>query len=369
MAAEAGRLKIKARRLGVYSMALAKALPSYALFVGSGHRLGRANMHRYCVFRLAGGTYKFGMTSRFEQAYLSWFASEIYSGTGEIVDLGSWLGSTVLSIAEGLMRNRSDVLRKARIHAFDNFRWETWMDSSVASSDLAGKFAPGDSFLGEFQRRTSHLGHLVTVHPGDLTTIGWNGAPIELLVVDAMKSWALARAILTDFYSALVPGVGIVFHQDFAHYYTYWIHLIQYRLREHFEPVCDLPESGATVFRLRSAIPIGALAAAADRESYSAAEIEQAYAYSRGLVDADKRQLVDAAYMTCLAEYGYVAQAERKMRSLGATFSGPAVEFERACEIVRLRAAESRGNNAGHNRGAAKAVIPQAAHSVQLEAR
>ena len=50
------------------------------------------------------------------------------------------------------------------------------------------------------------------------------------------------------FFPALMSGASIIMHQDFAHWYTAWIHPIHYRLREYLEPLYDIPASGSMVF-------------------------------------------------------------------------------------------------------------------------
>ena len=52
-----------------------------------------------------------------EQQYLTWLTSEKYQGWGAIVELGAWLGSSSVCLAEGLRRCGSD----AKIHTFDRF--------------------------------------------------------------------------------------------------------------------------------------------------------------------------------------------------------------------------------------------------------
>jgi hypothetical protein len=43
-----------------------------------------------------------GMTTANEKAYLYWYGKHIFTGKGDIVHLGCWLGSTNISLAIGL---------------------------------------------------------------------------------------------------------------------------------------------------------------------------------------------------------------------------------------------------------------------------
>src|SRR5204863_8938324 len=60
----------------------------------------------------------------------------------------------------------------------------------------------------------------------ELLTAEWHGGPIEILFVDAAKSWTLLNAILRVFGPHLEPGRSRVILQDFRHFYTYWLPLV-----------------------------------------------------------------------------------------------------------------------------------------------
>src|ERR1700684_1253803 len=47
----------------------------------------------------------FGMIAQSEIEYLRSYARADYSGSGEIVDLGCWLGATTISLSQGLEKN------------------------------------------------------------------------------------------------------------------------------------------------------------------------------------------------------------------------------------------------------------------------
>jgi hypothetical protein len=91
-----------------------------------------------------------GMTSPSERAYFTWHARELVTGAGALVDLGSWLGSTTAALAIGLRANRSDAASRTRIHAYDRFLWEPWMDV-YAGLVAGGAPAPGASFVTAFE--------------------------------------------------------------------------------------------------------------------------------------------------------------------------------------------------------------------------
>jgi hypothetical protein len=245
-----------------------------------------------------------GMLSPQELQYLYEYTKTEYSGIGAIVDLGCWLGSSTIAMATGLVENTQPQVKNRQIHAYDIFIWESWMDAcgGVDGRDLKTKFKPGDSFFEEYQRQTAPWEKQICAHPGDLLQLGWQGGEIEFLFIDAMKSWELTNSIIYNFFPCLVPGHSIVVQQDFSHYYTCWIHLIMYRLRDYFEVVCDIPHSGSLVFKYVKQIPDELLKQSYALESFSADEIDKAFNYSASLVDSAKSSVILLAKMRALTD-------------------------------------------------------------------
>lgn len=204
------------------------------------------------------------MTTRQEQQLYTELASSI-TGEGCIVDLGTWMGSTTEALARGLTK-------PVKIHAYDRYIWATWMDRTYP-----GHYKAGDSFLEEYKERIYPWRDRIEIHPGDLCQQTWTGQPIELLLVDAMKSLELANAIKREFYPALIPG-GYLVHQDFFHYYTAWIHPMQYRLREYFEPLYSVKTT--YVFKCIKLVP-----ASTDYslDTFDDDELHAAFNWSRSL--------------------------------------------------------------------------------------
>ncbi len=234
------------------------------------------------------------MTTATERAYFEWHTRARLTGDGAIVDLGPWLGSTTVALAMGLRESRRPATRGARIHAFDRFIWENWMDAYAGLTRI-GTYSPGDSFLPEFEEAVRPWSDLIEVHAGDLCEQRWDDGPIALLLVDAMKSWELCTAITGGFFGAMAPGHGHVIHQDFGHCYTPWIHLVGYRLRAHLVPVVDVPHSETVVFRVTRPFELSGNDAELRREAFDDAEIAAAFAYSLQIARPEKHSGIHAA--------------------------------------------------------------------------
>jgi hypothetical protein len=236
-----------------------------------------------------------GMSSNQERNFVYQYAAHDFKGEGAIVDLGCWLGSFTLSVAIGLRVNRRISGRKVCIHAFDLFRWHSWMDSRVANTRWAGRYKEGDNFRDAFMEQVAPVADLVAIHGGDLNKERWEPAqPIEYLLIDAMKSWELTNNVVRNFFPALRPGLSLVHHQDFVHYYTPWIHLLMYRFRRYFEPLTYVPY-GSYIFLCRELIPRELLEKRYDWDDFSAGEAAEAFEYSLNLIPAAARANIFAA--------------------------------------------------------------------------
>ena len=234
-----------------------------------------------------------GMTSRQERKCLYDAARQI-DPFGELVDLGSWLGSLTASLAAGLLANPNHHLGQTTVHAYDTFVWRDWMTPLAKKYGVTG-YADGESFLPRFLAETNRWKAVIRARPGDVASLNWNGRPICILVIDAMKDEQTAKAIVSNFFPSLVAGRSLVFQQDFSHFYTSWIHLIWWRLRTHLRIIEDVPRSGGSLYRYVREIPRDKYSHILDFSSADDAEWESAFANSRKLVRPEKVHQVAAA--------------------------------------------------------------------------
>jgi hypothetical protein len=274
-----------------------------------------AFIHRtYLRLKRAFNSELVGMTSKTEQQYFARYGAEIYRGKGEIVDLGCWLGSTTIPLVEGLLKNPAFADSDRKVFAYDLFVWYDWMNQSVIGTDLAGKYREGESFVEEFERRTAKYAARIEVRAGDLVKIGWRGGAIEFLLIDAMKNWELANAIVRDFFPSLVPNESRILHQDYAHFFTPWIHLLQWRLRDYFELDEEVPRSQSVVFKYTKKIPDELLSKNYSFESFDDAEADRAFEYAMNLVSKEKLPNVAAAKVMWFAHQEKIEQAESELK-------------------------------------------------------
>jgi hypothetical protein len=282
-----------------------------------------------------------GMTTPNERHYLADYAQRLYTGKGAIVDLGSWLGSLTVPLLLGLKENPAPAAKKGALHAYDLFEWQDWMNPYQPKGRFRKPLKSGDSFLPEFVRRVSPFDteRRLLIHAGDLGGLGWCGRPIEMLVVDVMKSWDLANCVVRDFFPSLMPGQSYVFHQDFCHHYTTWIHLIHYRLRDHFEKVVSLADAATIVFKYTKPFPAEVLRHTYSFDDFSEAEFEAAFEFSLSQVEPDslwQRQAILAAKVMAFIHKQDLRRARQELEKI--TARGLAIDGE--LKIVQAQLAQ-----------------------------
>ncbi len=150
-----------------------------------------------------------GLISAAEQRYLYWLTSSMYVEEGAVVELGSWFGRSAIALGAGLR----DSGRSTPLYCFDRFRWNPTFASSIKIADV--RLPDGGDFIPYF------LANVLPVYPhvhATKTTIEaleWDGGPIEILFVDAPKTFADLTKTLLVFGPHLTVGRSLVVLQDF----------------------------------------------------------------------------------------------------------------------------------------------------------
>ena len=224
-------------------------------------------------------------------------AAATMSGNGQIVDLGCFLGSLTAAMAAGLAKNERALSRGVRVHAFDLFEWYApIMDQFWIENFPGPRLKDGERFTHLFQYLTRQWERYITLHEGDLTAERWID-PIEVLSVDAMKTRALSRHIVTEFMPRLIPG-ALVFHQDYCFRDCWWIPIFHYLLREHFEVADTVAGASGVLFRLTSPIAGELAQQAAAHDLHDTRVADEAFEFSMRLVAAEDRREVAAGHVT-----------------------------------------------------------------------
>lgn len=235
-----------------------------------------------------------GMISENEREFLFHYASKVFTGKGMVVDLGCWLGATTVSLALGL-KDASRLQNSGKIiYAYDLFQWNHVFNQHVVGTELEKLFIEGDDFIGEYEKNVASYRDVIEIRR-DIISSGWHGENIEFLLIDAMKTPEVAKAIVTGFYPYLMPKVSFVYHQDFDHYLTPWVHVLIYLHRPYLKHIHDVPGSGGTVFECVKSIPKEILTK--DFMKLKEVDADDAFKYCRRIAHKSKYTGIAAAHV------------------------------------------------------------------------
>ncbi|MGI8955494.1 MAG: hypothetical protein ACR2II_01090 [Chthoniobacterales bacterium] len=270
------------------------------------------------------------MISSEEAAFYCESAAHYAGIEGAIVDLGCWLGSTSIALAQGLLSHGSKAYsQNEKVFGFDLFEWNEWMPARIPYC----LYQPGESFLPEARRVVREYGGgRVELIQADLNHYQWNGGPIKILLVDAMKNDGLTERIARDFFPNLQLG-SLLIHQDFKHYFTSWIHLLHYRLRDHFQFYRSVP-AGTVAFTVVARIPQETVNQATIFATAGDDEIDSAFRHSLALVEPEEGPNIAAAHVMYYAHSKRKNKASRVVESyrpLGMLDKG---EFPKALDFI-----------------------------------
>lgn len=166
-----------------------------------------------------------GMLTEREKLYYL-YLTRYYSGSGAVVELGTFLGMSTWYLLQGLKRNPRF---STKLHCFDAFTWYESMTkwvrgTKVIPPDLGGNFMP--LFL-DFMEDTGLIGDInakrVNFIPsraeeGDVPAFEWTGGPIELLIVDAGRTLAINDGWWNSLVDHFIPGRTLIVMQDWQHF-------------------------------------------------------------------------------------------------------------------------------------------------------
>lgn len=195
-----------------------------------------------------------GMLGSEERLMLHWLTREGFSGRGQVIDAGAFVGASAFALASGLAERTSFLDPGVKVHSFDYFQA---MDRYVID-DITQKFrkiAMGDSYLDIFQRQTSAYKDWIIECPGDFSQYSWNQDKIGVLFIDICKTQNLNSRVIQNFFPHLVPNASFVVHQDFYHVWHPYIHVTMQFLRNYFEVQAHRVVFQSKLYLLREPIP------------------------------------------------------------------------------------------------------------------
>jgi len=130
-----------------------------------------------------------------------------------IIDLGSYLGSSVLFEAVGIGISKSDV----KIYAYDRWKLDDGMNRK-AKNHLGKFYKDGTDFKWAFLEKIKPVKHLVVPVQAHVLDISWEGGKIGLYVDDIGVGKMRVDHLMKTFSPYFIPGKTILFICDYYNY-------------------------------------------------------------------------------------------------------------------------------------------------------
>lgn len=185
-----------------------------------------------------------GMITRDEGAYYYFLASQVYSGSGALFELGTWLGRSTVCIAAGI---RDSGLR-GKVNAYDYFKFS---GSNYARRISGLDYSVGDDFLADFIRFTRPLSTFIDANQTTLAELVWeNSQPIEIAFLDMPKKKEDVRHVLRLLAPHLIAGESILVWHDYSHPPSRHIPLILSQLSDFLQPLHTVENGSTTSFKV-----------------------------------------------------------------------------------------------------------------------
>ncbi|MDP5210898.1 hypothetical protein [Microbulbifer sp. 2205BS26-8] len=184
-----------------------------------------------------------GMLSISERKFLYSLAKSKYKAQGFVIDAGSFMGSSVVALAQGLTENPylknpgSNWLEGEKpIHSYEL----GYLPAPANGADVVRHFDHvrykfGDSFVPTLKDNIAPYTELINLNIGDFNTFTWPKRAIEICFVDVCKTPALNRHVTQQFMPNLLPDSSFFINQDFFFDRLPWIKITMGYLAEYFE--------------------------------------------------------------------------------------------------------------------------------------
>lgn len=199
-----------------------------------------------------------GMISREEAQYYE-YISKFYSGAGEAVEFGPWLGRSTFHIASSLRRN--PLFKGHKLHVFDDFVWRPeWMNSYVPAEKRLPLHA---DFSHLFQEYTAAVKDDIRAtkcrlaqFDGNeaLPALSWNGKNIEMLFADCGRTLEGNNAWYSMVKKHFIPNRTLIFLQDWGTHqevplkYYNQMHMFTGLLADELEIIHEVRDGTLAVF-------------------------------------------------------------------------------------------------------------------------
>jgi hypothetical protein len=243
-----------------------------------------------------------GLISASERRYLYRLTREHYTGQGSVVEIGSWFGCSSIHLAAGLR----DAGHKSTVNCFDDF-------GLLGGPNSLDRFLSNTSLLAEYLKPTKSL----------IRDLKWT-EPIEILFLDAPKTWTDLADVFRIFGQHLIPGISLISIQDYLFFPAYPIAVAIERLEKCFTLEHVVTEGSTVTFRMKQSLPLDVADMVRQPPDWGHEECSERWDHILKALPANAVERLQPALPLLLEELGYLdaAQSAARQSSLSAFQTG-----------------------------------------------
>lgn len=251
-----------------------------------------------------------GLISPGEERYLYWLTSSMFTDEGAVVELGSWFGRSAIALGAGLR----DSGRTTALHCFDRFLWREQFSNTPMIADV--QLPDGGDFMPYF------LSNVIPVYPhvqATKTTIDelkWDGPPIELLFIDAPKSFADLSTTFLTFGEHLTVGRSLLILQDFFFAPAFPIAMTVAAMADNLKLVHTVEGASTAAFIVERPLPSGEVPPSWKYWELSDDALEDRWWSLIAQIPGEQRSLVEPALAFYYLERGKPDKARDRMSQI-----------------------------------------------------
>lgn len=218
-----------------------------------------------------------GMLSPADGELIRSVTKRIWRDQGALVDAGSFIGATALSLIAGAYATGAPV-PDGLVHCYDTFRISESYLADYFTQQEAGLPVPVEppyrgSFRDLFDIQTARFAKLISLHAGDIA-VEPVPAEIRVMVADICVTLRNNSIVLKRFAPQVLSG-GAIVYREYLRVWHPWVPLTIHRLGDAVEPLDD-EGLYARAFRVRRPISLKE-AEAADPAALSNAECDRSF--------------------------------------------------------------------------------------------
>jgi len=193
------------------------------------------------------------------------YITRFYTGQGEVVEIGPWIGSSTYNIVGGLLNNPAFTADK-RLYVFDDFVWRTsWMDKWLVGTGIP-VLENHTSFLPLFHKMTEKFAAHIQAQAMKLMDAGdnsrvpwfkWDKGPVELCFIDCGRALKMNETWYEALQPYFIPDRTIIVMQDWQNFKNvpeqFWENtkIFTDSKAEHLDLIHELRDSGTATFIYR----------------------------------------------------------------------------------------------------------------------